>query len=462
MSEKDPGKVNVQVVDAGGTNELKRTMGFFPALSTVMGTVIGAGVFFKAAAVAAQTGSTSLHMFSWFLGGIISVCAGLTGAELAAAIPETGGMLRYIERAYGNFASFLLGWAQVIIYFPANVAALSIIFGTQFKNLFGLSDSMIVPIAIIAAISIMLINFLGSKAGGVFQSVTLVCKLVPLALIVIFGLLRQGSVDVSLFPIQAGAIDGQQLSFFPALGAGLLATMFAYDGWIHVGNIAGELKNPAKDLPRAISFGILGIMVVYLLVNWAYLKTMPINELAGNENAAMEVAGRIFGNMGGKLVTIGILISVYGTINGYTMTGMRLPYAMALENRLPFSGKLASLNGNKVPYMAGILELIIAIIMMMVGGFDMLTDMLIFVIWIFYTLVFIAVIKLRKTEPDLHRPYKVPLYPIIPIIAILGGSFIVIMTLVNQFSLAMVGILLTLIGVPFYLYLSKKYPLNHM
>lgn len=436
-----------------GGGELQRTMTFFPALSTVMGTVIGAGVFFKAASVAAVTGSTSLHMLSWFLGGLISVCAGLTGAELAAAIPETGGMLRYIERAYGKFASFLLGWAQVIIYFPANVAALSIIFGTQFKNLFGLSDGTVVPIAIVAAITIMLINFLGSKAGGMFQSITLVCKLIPLAAIVIFGLLRQGDVNVSLFPVEAGANVG---GFAPALGAGLLATMFAYDGWIHVGNIAGELKNPARDLPRAIAGGILGIMVVYLLVNFAYLRTLPISQLSGNDNAAMEVAGRIFGGMGGKIVTIGILISVYGTINGYTMTGMRLPYTMGKEKTLPFSDQLAKLNKNSVPYIAGILELVIAIIMMMVGGFDMLTDMLIFVIWIFYTLVFIAVIKLRKTEPDLVRPYKVPLYPIIPAIAILGGLFILVMTLINQFSLAMIGILLTAIGIPFYFVAQNK------
>lgn len=440
-----------KVVQAQG--ELQRTMTFFPALSTVMGTVIGAGVFFKAASVAAVTGSTSLHMLSWFLGGLISVCAGLTGAELAAAIPETGGMLRYIERAYGEFWSFLLGWAQVIIYFPANVAALSIIFGQQFKNLFGLSSGTVVPIAIVAALTIMLINFLGSKASGIFQSITLVCKLVPLALIVIFGLLRQGDVAVSLFPVQAGPSVG---GFAPALGAGLLATMFAYDGWIHVGNIAGELKNPARDLPRAIAGGILGIMVVYLLVQFAFLKTLPMSQLAGNDNAAMEVAQKIFGGMGGKLVTIGILISVYGTINGYTMTGMRLPYSMGVEKQLPFSDKLASLNKNKVPYIAGILELVIAIIMMMVGGFDMLTDMLIFVIWIFYTLVFIAVIKLRKTEPDMPRPYKVPLYPIIPIIAIIGGLFILVMTLINQFSLALVGIVLTLIGIPFYMYSKKK------
>jgi APA family basic amino acid/polyamine antiporter len=378
----------------------------------------------------------------------------LTGAELAAAIPETGGMLRYIERAYGEFWSFLLGWAQVIIYFPANVAALAIIFSTQFINLFGMSPSLLVPIAIVAATSIMLINFLGSKAGGMFQSITLVCKLVPLALIVIFGLMRQGDVTVSLFPVTAGPAVG---GFAPALGAGLLATMFAYDGWIHVGNIAGELKKPARDLPRAIAGGILGIMVVYLLVQFAFLRTMNISDLAGNDNAAMQVANTIFGGMGGKLVTIGILISVYGTINGYTMTGMRLPYTMGLEKQLPFSDKLVKLNKNQVPYIAGILELVIAIGMMMIGGFDMLTDMLVFVIWIFYTLVFIAVIKLRKTEPDLVRPYKVPLYPIIPIVAIIGGLFILVMTLINQFQLAMIGILITALGIPFYMYLKKKY-----
>lgn len=434
-------------------NELKRSLSFFPALSTVMGTVIGAGVFFKAASVATVTGSPSLHLLSWLLGGIISVCAGLTAAELAAAIPETGGMLRYIERAYGEFWSYLLGWAQVIVYFPANVAALSIIFATQFKNLFALPNNVIVPIAVVAATTIMLINFMGSKASGIFQSVTLVFKLVPLALIVIFGLFKEGDVAVSLFPITQGPEVG---GFFPALGAGLLATMFAYDGWIHVGNIAGEMKNPTRDLPRAIAFGLIGVMAVYFVVQLAFLKTIDISQLAGNENAAMQVAGKIFGNMGGRLVTVGILISVYGTINGYTMTGMRLPYTMGLKKQLPFSAKLATLNRFKVPFVAGIVELVIAIMMMMVGGFDVLTDMLVFVIWIFYTLVFIAVFKIRRTEPELVRPYKVLFYPIIPVIAILGGIFIITMTLINQFQLAIIGTLLTLLGIPVYWYMKRK------
>ncbi|MCI0130270.1 MULTISPECIES: APC family permease [unclassified Vagococcus] len=444
---------NQEEIIVEDSNQLNRTMTFFPALSTVMGTVIGGGVFFKAASVTQSTGSASLTLMSWFLGGVISICAGLTAAELSAAIPETGGMVRYIERAYGKLWSFLLGWALIIIYFPANVAALSIIFGTQFKNLFGLSHSVIVPIAILVGGSIMLINFLGARASGIFQSITLVCKLIPLALIVIFGLLRQGDVSVSLFPVTAGA---QTSGFFPALGAGLLATMFAYDGWIHVGNISGELKNPERDLPRSIAGGLFGVMVIYLLVNFVYLKSLPIESLAGNENAAMDVSKQIFGDFGGKIVTIGILISVYGAINGYTMTGMRIPYTMGLDKQLPYSNQLAKLNRNKVPFIAGLFELAVAVVMMLLGGFDILTDMLVFVIWIFYTLVFCAVIKLRKKEPDLPRPYKVPLYPFIPIISIIGGVFILSMTLINQLSLVVTGLGLTALGIPFYLYANRK------
>ena len=434
-------------------NKLNRTMTLLPAVSTVMGTVIGAGVFFKASSVASATGSTSMSIFVWILGGLISLAAGLTGAELAAALPQTGGMLVYIERAYGKLPSYLLGWAQIIVYFPASVAAKGVICGTQVANLFHLSTNAIIPAGVLAVASVFLINLLGSKVAGQFQSITLFFKLIPLALIVIFGLLQPGGVDVSLFPVTPGAHTG---GWATAIGGGLLATMYAYDGWIHVGNIAGEMKNPSRDLPRAITGGLLGIMVIYVLVNFVYLHSLPFGAIAGNENTSMDVASHIFGGFGGKLITIGILVSIYGTLNGYTMTGMRLPYAMALENELPFSKQLRQLNRFQIPYVAGIFQLVLAIALMFVGGFDTLTDMLIFVIWLFYTLVFVAVIKLRITEPDLPRPYKVPLYPVVPIIGILGGLFIIVMTLISEFQLAVIGLLLTLAGLPLYFYMQKR------
>lgn len=428
---------------------LKKELGFAAALSTVVGTVIGAGVFFKASAVYATTGSEGLGLLAWVLGGVITLCAGLTGAELAAAIPKTGGMLSYIEHTYGTLASHLLGWAQTIIYYPANIAALAIIFGTQFANLFGLNSHWIMIVGIISAVSLTFFNCLGSKIGGMVQTVSTICKLIPLALIVIFGLMQPNPVHVSLLP--TAATSGAHGNVLSALGSGLLATMFAYDGWINVGNIAGEMKNPKKDLPKAISLGLLGIMIVYVLINVAFLMTLSVGHIAGNNNAASDVAMRLFGPIGGKLVTIGILISVYGTINGYTMTGMRIPYVMAKEDRLPFSHLWKKLSAkSQVPVNASLLILVIAIIYMLSGKFDTLTDMLIFVIWIFYTMTFLAVFILRKREPNLERPYKVPGYPIVPAVALCGGLFIVINTLFTQTLLAFIGIGVTAVGLLFY------------
>ncbi|MEH6889401.1 amino acid permease [Bacillus sp. JJ864] len=438
--------------------QLKKEIGFFAALTTVIGTVIGAGVFFKPTALYGATGSASLGLLAWVIGGILTVCSGLTAAELSAAIPETGGMMAYLKRTYGNLTAFLLGWAQTVIYFPANIAALAIIFGTQAVSLFGLNANehklMIIGVAVITAAFVTFMNSLGAKAAGGIQMVSTICKLVPLALLIIFGLLHKGDVTLQLFPVEAG--PGK--SFISALGSGLLATMFAYDGWIHVGNIAGEMKNPKRDLPKAIVIGLSTVMVVYLLINIAFLMVMSASALAGTDTPASQVATILFGAMGGKLVTIGILISVFGTINGYIMTGMRIPYAMALENKLPFSKWFATLSKNsRVPYNSGIFMLCVSIIMMVIGGFNALTDMLVFVIWIFYTMTFVAVFILRKREPDLVRPYKVPLYPIIPMISIIGGSFIVINTLFTQTLLALCGIGLTALGLPIYFAMRNKH-----
>ncbi len=235
-----------------------------------------------------------------------------------------------------------------------------------------------------------------------------------------------------------------------------MATMFAYDGWLGVGAIAGEMKNPKRDLPLAIGGGLIAITLIYVLINLVFVRTLPISALSGNLNAAADAALRIFGDLGGKLVTIGILISVYGAINGYTMTGMRVPFAMAEEDALPFSHLFKRLSPHtSVPYFAGAVQFGIALIMMLLGSFDLLTDMLVFVMWGFSVLLFIAVFILRKREPELMRPYRVPGYPIIPAIALIGGIFILVVTLMTQPLLAIIGIVLTALGVPVYLYHAK-------
>lgn len=430
---------------------LKKELSFFTALTIVMGTVIGSGVFFKPEAVYQATETAGLGLAAWVLGGLITICGGLTTAELSAAIPETGGMVVYLRRAYGPLVSYLLGWAQTVVYFPANIAALSIIFATQAINLTGLDSHYTIPIAIAAAVLIIVTNLMGTQQAGRLQSVATVAKMVPLFVIIIFGLLYQGDVQFQLLPENLAPT-----STISKLGTGLVATLFAYDGWINVGAIAGEMKDPKKDLPKAIVAGLTAVMGIYILINLAYLQVMPAAALGATPTPAADVAHLIFGDAGGKLVTIGILISVFGTINGYTMTGIRVPYAMALNNELPFSNQLKKLNRQQVPANSAILLLLIAIIMIFTGQYNQLTDLLIFVIWIFYTLVFVAVFILRKKEPDLVRPYKAPLYPIIPLIAIIGGCFIVVNTLLTQPVNTALGIFLTAIGLPIYFYKQKK------
>ncbi|WP_395387164.1 APC family permease [Pediococcus parvulus] len=431
---------------------LKKEVGTFTALATVMGTVIGGGVFFKVASVVSATQSAGITLIAWVLGGLLTICAGLTSAELAAALPLTGGAVKYLEYTYGKLPAYLFGWAQSLIYFPANIAALSIVFGTQIVVLLHLRDSVQLPVAILAGLSITLINFLGTKAAGRLQSMALIFKLIPIAIIVLVGLFAPSSTNLDLLPTASA-----HTSLFSAFSSGLLATMFAYDGWLGVGAIAGEMKHPEKDLPRTIGWGLAFITIIYTLINLVFLKTLPISHLAGNLNAASESAIKLFGVMGGKLVTIGILISVYGAINGYTMTGMRVPLSMAEEQTLPFSGFIRKVSKHTAaPFGAGILQFAIALLMMFLGNFDLLTDMIVFVMWIFSLLIFIAVFILRKREPDLKRPYRVPGYPVIPIIAIVGGLFILITTIVTQFELAMIGMIVTLLGVPVY-YLTKKY-----
>ncbi|MGG5343497.1 APC family permease [Enterococcus sp. AZ192] len=433
-------------------NQLKREISLFGAFSTVMGTVIGAGVFFKTASVVSFAQSSSLTIFAWILGGFLTLCAGLTSAELATAIPKTGGAVKYIEYTYGKLPGFLLGWAQSVIYFPANIAALSIIFSTQFLHLFHLSDNLLLPIAIGTGLSVTIVNLLGTRIASNLQSFTLIIKMVPIALIVLVGLFMPAVTEVSLFPIRSGGNTG----FIQALSGALLATMFAYDGWLGVGAVAGEMKRPEKDLPKAIFLGLTFITIVYVLINFVFLKTLPIQQISGNLNAASDVANQIFGSVGGKIVTIGILISVYGALNGYTMTGIRVPYALALEGLIPFSKHFKKLSKQfVVPYVAGLFQFSIAAVMMFLGSFDLLTDILVFVMWLFSILIFAAVLILRKREPELLRPYKVPLYPIVPMIAILGGLFILITTLFTQTILASIGIGITLLGIPVY-YFNKK------
>lgn len=431
---------------------MKRQISFGQALATVVGSVIGAGVFFKIGTITAQTGSTSMTLFVWILAGIISIASGLTISEIAASL-KINGAIKYLDYTYGRVWGFLFGWAQMIVYFPAQIGALSSIFGVQFVSLFGIKARYSNLIAILLVLFLLGINLIGTKFSSKMQSVITILKIIPIALIIIWGLFNPTKIPAPIIPLTVGTGH----SFPTAISQGLLSALFAFEGWIVVTNLANEVKNPEKDLSRAIILGLSAITLIYVLINYTFMTVLPIDQLTNNNNAAFQASMKLFGQFGGKLVTVGILISVYGAVNAFMLTGMRTPYILAQDNLLPFSNKIGKANIHTgVPVVGAFIVDAIAIVMILLGNFTVLTDMLVFVMWTFNTMLSVAVIILRKREPELKRPFKVPWYPIIPIISVIGGIFIVVSTIINQFVLSIIGIGLTLLGLPTYYYMQKK------
>ena len=434
--------------------QLQKNLGAAAALSTVVGMVIGGGVFFKPQAVYEITGGgPGLGMIAWVLAGIMTITAGLTAAEVSAAITKTGGMMVYIEEIYGKKLGFLTGWMQSVLFFPATIAAISVMFGQQAAILLG-NESLVIPMTVGVILLIGVLNTFGSKTSGAIQTVSTVCKLIPLVLIIVFGFIKGGGNNPIVQPLVAEGISPTGV-----IGQLLVAILFAYDGWINVGAIAGEMKNPGKDLPKAIVGGLSLVMGVYVVINLAYLWVLPASELAKYASPASAVAEVLFGSIGGKIINVGILVSVFGCINGYLLTGPRITYTLGKQKTIPvIFGKL---NKNDVPANATLLMAVLSALYALSGQFNLLSDLAMFAVWSFYVLTFIGVMKLRKTHPNLNRPYKVPLYPIIPLIAIFSGLFVVLNQLLfagaKSTMMSLGGVVITLIGLPVYSYMTKKY-----
>ena len=291
--------------------QLRKTIGFNAALSTVVGILIGSGVFFKPQAIySATNGGPGLGLLAWLIGGLITIAAGLTAAEVSASIIKPGGLMVYLEEIYGERIGFLTGWMQLILFVPAIVAALGIIFAQECVSLLGLNNELyVIAIAIGVIVFIVSLNSLGAKFGGAIQTASTICKLLPLAVIIIFGLIKGDSAAPMMTPLV-----GEGANIISVLSQILIATLFAYDGWIYVGALAGEMKNPSKHLPMAIVGGISLVMAVYLIINVAYLRVVPASEMALVSAPATLVASKLFGPVGAKLISIGILISVFGTL----------------------------------------------------------------------------------------------------------------------------------------------------
>ncbi len=429
-------------------NELRRSLGFGSAISIVIGTIIGSGIFFKQASILDSAGSSIMAIAAWIFGGVITLTAGLTIAEIGAQMPYTGGLYVYVENLYGRICGFLAGWMQVIVYGPAIITSVAGFMSIMITNLFGIDAKWRIPVALITIIAIGLMNFLENNVAAAFSVITTIGKMIPIAAIIIFGLFwgHQDALGQTVSEVNRSA---------GGFGVAVLATLFGYDGWILIANLGGEMKNPQKLLPKAIILGISSVLVIYTLITIGIFRFIPANMIHRlGENTTSYLATKAFGNIGGKLLSIGIIISMMGTLNGKIITFPRIVYAMARRGDLPFSRLLSYVTPKgKAPIIATVFIIILATIMMLFFDPDHLSDLCVFTIYCFYLMTFFGIFILRKKNKKC--PFSTPLYPLVPIIAIGGGVFVLISELFNDPAGVLLFVGIVVIGLPV-LYVVKR------
>jgi amino acid transporter/ABC-type amino acid transport substrate-binding protein len=434
--------------------QLKTDIGLVSALSIVVGMVLGAGAFMKPAAVMAASPDSSWALAAWVVGALFSIAGGLTLCELGVLFPRTGGVYVFLEETYGANVAYLYGWVLTFIYGPGTIGALAGYFSSVFCLLFGIPNHYIAVVGLSAIAFVVFVNSVGVKQAGYLQVVATFCKLIPLFLLVVFGMWK-GNGHVLNIATNTTAATSFSLA--------VIATLFAYDGWAQVASVAGEMKNPGKLLPQAIIGGLIFLSAVYIAINVAIIKVLsPAQMVALGHDASAIAAQKLFGLYGGNLVSVGIMISIIGGLNGYIMTLSRIIFTMAERNQLPVSGVWSKIEkDSKTPVNASLLLAVLAFIYFQVLDADRLSDIAIFAVWIFYLLSFIAVFIARKKMPLAQRSYKVPFYPLTPLIAIAGAIYIIYGMFASHPLYAFVSVGLTLAGIPVLYLITHKLPWFH-
>lgn len=429
---------------------LRRDLGLSHAMLTVIGTVIGSGIFALPAIVFASARAPGLGLAAWVVGGLISLAAGLTVAELAAAMPKAGGTYTFLREAYGPWMGFLQGWASFLAYNSAMQAALAMLFTTYLTALIPISPTGQTVVGVLLILLLTAVNALGVRFGGLVQIIATLGKLVPIAFLIVFGLSRIDTANlVPLLP------EGPGLA--TALAAAVLPVLWAYDGWIMVGQLAEEVKNPQRNIPLALVGGILTVLVIYTLFNVVLVGAIPMPALTASAKPVVPLAGLLFGEGGSRLITVGMLVSMFGTLNAVVMTAPRYYYAMARDGLFPGAAKVSELHPKfQTPLAALALSAVWSLVLLVSGQFGQLLNLVVFVGWLFYVCTMIGVLILRRTRPEMPRPYRVWGYPVVPLVGIGAGLWILWSSLITDPRTAVIGLGLTLTGFPVYLWLRRS------
>jgi APA family basic amino acid/polyamine antiporter len=446
---------------------LQRVLGLWSAVSIVIGTVIGSGVFLVPSTMIAQVGSVKILFAVWVVAGLLSLFGALTYAELAAAMPEAGGEYVYLSAAYGPFWGFLYGWTQFWVAKSGSIATLAAGFYTYltaFVPALG-APVLVTPFHIgpggsrleihygqLVAISVILIlaavNYAGVRAGGNVQVLVTAVKLILIAGIIAIGIFSGGG-DFSHFNQHVVSVGGVAGFFAAMVGA-----LWAYDGWNNVSMVSSEIQHPERNLPRALIFGTAAVIVTYLLVNVAYFYILSPGEVAASHRVAADMMSHLYGRAAAGAVTIAVLISIFAALNGSILSGSRVPYAMARDG-LFFRTSAVVHPRFKTPGHSIILLCLWSCVVVLSGWYDDLYNFVIFGSWILYLMTAVSVFILRRKQPALPRPYHVIAYPVVPVLFSAVAVLLLVSTFQSRPRESLMGLALMALGIPFYFHWKK-------
>jgi len=445
--------------------ELRRDLGIWAAVSIVVGTVIGSGIFRVPQTMILSVGSVPVVFLAWIVGGALSLAGALTYAELAAAMPGAGGEYVYLTEAYGPVWGFLYGWTQMWVAKSGSIATLATAFFEytahfvpQFEQVWFSAGPWTVKygqgFAVALILTLGLINYFGVRIGGAVQVAMTALKIALIAFLILAGLLwsHAGTVQPApdTPPLPAAAP-------FAGFIAALVAALWAYDGWNNVGMVASEVKNPQRNLPLSLIFGTAAVIAIYMLANWAYFRVLSPAEVGAHKLVAAEMMQRIQGSAGAGAVSLAAVISIFAALNGSILTGARVPYAAARDG-LFFRSAARVHPEFRTPGMSILMLTGWSCVLVVSGRYDELFDFVIFGSWILYGMATASVFVLRRKKPDLARPYRTIGYPAVPVLFLAGATILEISTLWTKPRESIAGILLILLGLPFYFYWRDRTP----
>lgn len=459
---------------------LKRELGLLDGTMLVVGSMIGSGIFIVSADIARQVGSTAWLLIIWLLSGIITIIAAVSYGELSAMFPKAGGQYVYLKEAYNKLIAFLYGWSFFGVIQTGTIAAVGVAFSKFAAYLVpAVSDENILYeigsfklnaaqlVSIFTIILLTYINSRGVKNGKTLQTILTIIKIASLVGLIVFGLTLGAKADIwnanwtdiwathsynadtnTWLPISGTAL-------ITGISAAMVGSLFSSDAWNGVTFIAGEIKNPERNVGLSLFLGTFIVTIIYVLANVMYVAVIPLEEIATakSDRVAVVAANYIFGNIGTLIIAIMIMISTFACNNGLIMAGARVYYTMAKDGL--FFKKAAHLNEFSVPAWALWMQCIWASLLCLTGKYGDLLDFVVIIVLIFYILTIYGIFILRKKQPNIERPYKAFGYPFLPLLYIVIASAISISLLITKFSTCGWGVLIMLAGIPVY-YLTQR------